>query len=41
MTGSVENATGDSIVRKRKTVIAEGHIDFGGWNVDEWHELLV
>ena len=41
MTGSVENPTGYSIVRERKTAIAEGHIDFGRWNFDEWHEFLV
>jgi hypothetical protein len=41
MTGSVENPTGYSVVREQKAVIAEGHIDFGRWNVDEWHELLV
>jgi hypothetical protein len=41
MTGSVENPTWYSIVRERKAVIAEGHIDFGRRDVDEWHELLV
>jgi hypothetical protein len=41
MTGSVENPTGYSVVREQKAVIAEGHIDFGRWNVDESHELLV